>query len=149
GLAGDAAPQAGRSLGLDLRLRVPLGDLHHARLEQVEAVEEAGYHLAGAAYVVALGQVLVHPPDHLGHRLGRDVAGRVGDGQVAAGRDGAEQPGHDPPGLLEVGDVVQDGQEHDRDGLAEVQGAARLLEDLVRVPQVGVEVRGDARRAAG
>ena len=35
------------------------------------------------------------------------------------------------------------------DRLAEVQGAGRLLEDLVRVPQVGVEVRGDALRAAG
>jgi hypothetical protein len=36
---------------------------------------------------------------------------------------------------------VQDGQQHDGDRLAEVQGARRLLEDLVRVPQVGVEVR--------
>src|SRR5437763_12844922 len=69
-LAGDAAPQAGRALGLDRRRRAPLGDLDDARVEQVQAVEEARDHLAGAAHVVALGQVLVHPPDHLGHRLG-------------------------------------------------------------------------------
>ena len=57
-LAGDPAPEAGRPVGLDLRRRAPLGDLDHARLEQVEAVEEAGHHLAGTAHVVALGQVL-------------------------------------------------------------------------------------------
>src|SRR5439155_19384220 len=45
--------------------------------------------------------------------------------------------------------VPRRGREHDGDRLAEVQGAGRLLEDLVRVPQVGVEVRGDALRAAG
>src|SRR5690349_2780406 len=69
-LAGDAAPQAGRALGIDRRLRAPLGDLDHAGVEQLQAVEEARDDLAGARHVVALGQVLVHPPHHLGHRLG-------------------------------------------------------------------------------
>ena len=48
GLAGDAAPQAGRALGLDRRLRAPLGDLDDARVEQVQAVEEARDYRAGA-----------------------------------------------------------------------------------------------------
>jgi hypothetical protein len=88
--------------------------------------------------VAGVAQVLIQPPLQFGHFLGGDVAGRVGDGQVAAGRDGADQPGHDPLRLAEVRDVVQDGQQHDRDRLGEVQGGGGLLDDAVHIPQVGI-----------
>jgi hypothetical protein len=43
---------------------------------------------------------------------------------------------------------VQDGDQHQRDRLAEVERAAdrRVSEDLVRFPQVGLNVRGPAGR---
>jgi hypothetical protein len=73
--------------------------------------------------------------------FGLDVAGGDGDGEVASGRGGVHQAGDD---RVRVVDRVQDGQQHDRDRLAEVQRLGCPREDRVRVAGVGVQVGGPA-----
>src|SRR6185312_2988996 len=54
-----------------------------------------------------------------------------------------------PARLGQVGDVVQDREQHDADRTAEVESRGRLLEYRVRVLDVGVQVGRDTFRAAG
>jgi hypothetical protein len=45
--------------------------------------------------------------------------------------------------------MAQDADHHDRDGLGEVERAPRGSQDLLRVPDVGVDVVGGSQRVAG
>ena len=79
--------------------------------------------------------------------VGVNVAGRMGDGHEAARRARRHQMTDDVADLG-VRDELQHGQQHDRDRLGEVQRPGRVGQDLLRVPQVGVEVVAGALRAA-
>jgi len=72
----------------------------------------------------------------------------MGEHQVAARGERVHQPGHDLPRILGVRDQVQDDQHHQRDRLAQVQGAASGFEYDVRFAQIRVEVGGGALRGA-
>jgi hypothetical protein len=77
----------------------------------------------------------------------------MGDRQVAAGREGVEQPGHDRIGigaLLRI-EVHEDGDQHQRHRLVEVEGGTDLGagQDGVRVAEVGQRERRAALRGAG
>jgi hypothetical protein len=83
-----------------------------------------------------------------------DVAGRVRQHQVACGRQGAHQLGHDAVRVVIVGDQVQDDQQHQRHRRAEVQGPRRGPHDGRGVPQVRLHVvartlRGAAQQGPG
>src|SRR6185437_16428328 len=69
--------------------------------------------------------------------------------EVAAGRHGVQQPGRDGVRVVGLGDDVQDGDQHDRHRLGEVQQLARLVEDCAGVAQVGVDVPVDPDVGAG
>src|SRR5690606_26850369 len=78
-----------------------------------------------------------------------DDVGAVGDDEVAAGGEPGEQPPDDRAGLVVVGDVAEDVQQHQPDGLVEVERPAGLGEDPLGFAYVGVDVAGGALRAAG
>jgi len=72
----------------------------------------------------------------------------MGQRKVAARRQRARQPGHDPVGIFLVVDVLQDGHQRDRDRPGEVKQPSRLVQDPAGVTQVTVHVGGLALRAA-
>src|SRR5262249_42492963 len=114
---------------------------------QFEAVEETG-DLFGAAKVVGADVgVLVEGPLGLDdHRIGVSA---VIDHQVAAGGQCAEQPAHDRLRVVGSGDLAEDAQHHQRDGLGEVERPGRLPQDRAGVAHVGVDVGGGAFGVAG
>jgi len=107
-------------------------------MDQFESGKQAG-HARPIAQRHLLGQGLVHAPDHLTMRLGVDIAGRMRDRDEAARHAGVHEPTHDRADFVVRGEL-QDREQHDRDRLGEIQGVCRADQDLVRVPQVGVEV---------
>ena len=117
---------------------MPLGDLDHARLHQFQAVEEPRDDVARAPDVVAFGQVLIQATDHLGRLVGIDIAGRVGNHQETPRRYRSHQAGHGTAGLVQVGDVIEDGQQNDGDRPGEVEVLGGLGKDRGGVTQVGV-----------
>ena len=72
----------------------------------------------------------------------------MGDRQVAPGRRGGHQPGHDAPRVLGILDQVQHPEQHDRHRLAEVQDGRRPVQDQPGIAQVGLYVVGRALRGA-
>jgi hypothetical protein len=74
----------------------------------------------------------------LRHR-GLALAGGVAEHEIAAGRKRIAQPGHDLPGIVGIGDDVQDGDEQNSGGLGEVD----------QCPTVGwVRIFSGSRRSA-
>jgi DNA-binding transcriptional LysR family regulator len=135
----------GRRRARPVGLRPPLGNEHHARRHQVEAGERE------LGELVAVTQLRGQPGRPVGARPGgrpvwvvfpRDVR----CDEVAARRQGVDQGRHDLRGLELVGDEMQDGDEHQRDRLAEVQDLLdrRVGQDRLRVTQVSVDVGGAA-----
>jgi hypothetical protein len=99
----------------------PLMHLDQARFDQIKAGEEAGYLLPGAQRL-RRGDPLVVDPLRAG--LGEvDVDRRMGDRQVAGGRQRRHQAGHDGPRVLGILDEVQHPEQHERHRLAEVEHA--------------------------
>jgi hypothetical protein len=78
-----------------------------------------------------------------------DEVGRVVEGQVAARGQGLGQLAHNRVGLLVVGDELHDPHQQQRDRPGEIEDAGRGTQDLFRVAQVSLDVRGDASRPAG
>jgi hypothetical protein len=76
-----------------------------------------------------------------------NVGGVVADGEVAPGRGGVHDRADDPGRVLVVGDEVQHRQQHDRNGLAEVECLRCLGQDGVGVPDVGLDVAGCSLQA--
>src|SRR5690606_5169713 len=76
--------------------------------------------------------------------LGGEVGRRVGDHQVAAGGQPVHQPGDQVVRAVLVGDEVQQRDQGQRDGPAEVVDLPRGVQDGVRVAHVRLEVLGDA-----
>jgi hypothetical protein len=72
----------------------------------------------------------------------------MGQREIAALRQRANEAGHDPVGVLVVVDVLQDGHQRDRDRPGEVKQPSRLVQDPACVTQVTVDVGGLAFRAA-
>lgn len=70
------------------------------------------------------------------------------DREVAAGRHGGEQPGHDRVRVVAVRYRVQDRDERDRDRPGEVEQPGGLVEDGLGVAQAGVDVLRGAGVAA-
>src|SRR6185437_13173773 len=75
--------------------------------------------------------------------------GRVGDHQIAARGHLGHEAGGDAVRVLVVTDQMQHADELHRDGPAEVQCPAGVVEDLVRVAQVGIDVVGGTVAGAG
>ena len=105
----------------------PLRHGHEAWFDEVQPGEVAADLLPGAQVQPGPAHLRVELRGGAGHALGVDVTGGVGDGQVAAGRHGAHDPGHDLVRTVRIRDVLQGHQEHDGDRLAEVE--------LLRRPQ--------------
>jgi hypothetical protein len=110
-LAGGAAdePDGVGILKGDGGFRPPRGKVDDAGFEDVPAVQE-GFDLRPGALVRALDVLHGPLPVDRGEPvpgLGARVRHRMGDGQVAAGRDGLVQLGHDPSHLVVVQDEVQ------------------------------------------
>jgi len=125
--------------------------LHQPRLNQVEAGEEPG-HLLPGAQGLRRGDALVVDP--LRVRLSvMDVDRGMRDRQIAAGRQGGHQPGHDPPRVLDVLYQVQHPEQHERHRLAEVQEGRGLVQDRPGITQVRLQcatlVSRPARRLPG
>jgi hypothetical protein len=97
--------------------------------------------------VIGTGRVLVVDGDRLIQR-GAGV-GAVAERQVAARRQGIKQPGHHRGGAGGIGDLPQDAQHHQGDGLAEVQRPGGFVQDLPRVAHVGFNVAGGTAGGAG
>ena len=72
----------------------------------------------------------------------------MGQREIAARRQRANEAGHDPVGVLVVVDVLQDGHQRDRDRPGEVKQPSRLVQDPACVTQVAVDEGGLAFRAA-
>jgi hypothetical protein len=68
----------------------------------------------------------------------------VAQHQVAAGGQRVAQRGHGPPGVVRVGDVVQDRDQQQPDRLAEVDQPPGVVvgQDLLRLAQVTLDDRG-------
>jgi len=135
-------PRTARGAGV----RPPVVHVDHARLDQLQAVEVASELLGGAGPVRDGAGCLVHPQRLLQRRAGVDA---VVDRQVAAGRQAAEQPGHDRPRFLVVDDVAEDPHERERDRLAQVQPLRRLAQHRAGVVHISVDVAGAALRTTG
>jgi hypothetical protein len=73
----------------------------------------------------------------------------MGQRQITPRRRRLHQRGHELARIILIRDAVQHADQHDRDGLAEVQGAGRRGQDRPDVAQVGVDVVGRAPRMAG
>ncbi len=102
----------------------------------------------GAVPLGLVGQPVV-PPGRLGHLLGLDVGGHLGQHQVAARRHRRQQRGDDPVRVVGVHDQVHDRDQHDRHRAGEVQRPCRVRQDRARIAQVRVEVVGRPLRRAG
>src|ERR1019366_3547892 len=146
-LEGDAAPHRGDRARLLRGGRAPLLDRGHARLDNFEAVAEAGG-LGAAAVGARLGEQPVETVAHLGHRAHVHVIGDVRDRQRASRRYGGHQLPDDLPRVVLVADQVEHGDQHHGDRPGEVDRPARDLEDLAGVAQVRVDVVGRAARSA-
>jgi dihydrofolate reductase/predicted enzyme related to lactoylglutathione lyase len=150
-LASDSAP--GRHLGRGDLARQgrgpPLLWLDHARVDEVEPVEEAADRRLVSQCHLLDAHPGVQPPDHRCLLLSADVAGRVRHRQVAACWDGPHQARHDPVGVLGVGDQLHDDEQQDGNWLAEVQRRRRGVEDGSGVAQIRLQVVHDAVTAAG
>jgi hypothetical protein len=129
-----------------IRPGTPVVDRDNARLKQLQAIEEPCHLRVAAKGHSDARKALVQATGHLSPSLWLDVAGRDGDREVASRRHGVGQPGRERVGIL---NHMQDGQQHDRDRLAEVQNPGRLPEDRVRVIGVGVQVGGLAPGCGG
>src|SRR5215831_19060338 len=70
------------------------------------------------------------------------------DGQEATRGQRAHQAPDDAVGLVGVGDMVQDAEQHQRDGFAEIHGAGGLGQDVFRIAQVTVDVVAGALACA-
>ena len=109
---------------------------HQARLEEVEAVEEAE-DLRPGSWPDPLAGLLVDGYRPAERRLvGKEIGAYVRDRQVTAARDAVAQAGHDPGGVFVVGYEVQDREQQDRHWPAEVQ--VRLRQQVGRTAQVSV-----------
>jgi hypothetical protein len=86
---------------------------------------------------------------HVGHGLGADVAGRVREDQVAAGRHCRHHVADQLVRPAAVRNVVQQHHQQHGDGLTEVQLLPCLVQECADVTQVGVQTAGPATRAAG
>src|ERR1035438_1631344 len=109
GLAAHARVARGLAAGIGVRLGTPLVGLDDARVEQVQAVEELG-HLDPAAPRLRGRDQLVVTLCGPGRSRGVDVAGRVGEHEVTAGRHGVEQPPDDPVRVIRIRDQMHDHQ---------------------------------------
>jgi serine-type D-Ala-D-Ala carboxypeptidase len=147
-LTSDAAPHDRGAGRLEVRCGPPVRYWHQSRLNQFQAVKEP-QHLGLGAEGHLLGDQLVHPVRDLGHRRSLDVAGWVRQRQVAPGRHGSNQPGHDPVRIVLIADVLQDRHQHDRHRTGEVQYLRRRSKDRLGVAQVGIDARGGTVRPAG
>jgi hypothetical protein len=141
GLASDAAVVRDRLGVLLALLGSPLGAADDSGLDHLQVAEQA-IDLLGAAQHHLRRWPLVPEPQGLDHRLAVDLGGGMGDRQVAARRDGVDQPGDQVGRFGVVRNEVEDTSQSERDRLAEVQGPARSLDDLFGFPQVGVWVVG-------
>jgi hypothetical protein len=117
----------------------------HARLDHLEALEEPADVVAAAerrrvgGVHGAVEPLLDHP-----HQVGLEVVGHVGEGQVAAGGEGVEQPAHDPVGVVLVGDDVEQADHDQRHRPGQVEDLGRHLDDGVGQPDVALDERGAA-----
>jgi alditol oxidase len=130
-------------------LRPPVLKWHDAGFHQVRAGEEARHLIP-----VAVRELLLDPAAR--HRLhfpqclrGEELRAQVREREVAAGRHGVHHPGHDRIRVVGVRYRVQDRDQRDRHRLREVKQSACLAEDGAGVAQVGVDVLGGPRVAAG
>src|SRR5687767_404153 len=106
--------------GLDLvRRHSPARTRDHTGVDKFQAVKEARDLLLGTERDRGFGVLVPKLPSRFG--LGRIhfVAG-VGYGQVAAGRDGIKEPGHDCKGFVVVEYKVQYAKQRKGHGLAKV-----------------------------
>ena len=83
-------------------------------------------------------------------RTVREVARGVREDQEAAGGQRVAQGGDDLPGLVRVGEEVDDGDQEQGDRLVEVDDPADVgvVQDRPRVAQIGEHVAGPAAGAA-
>jgi PAS domain S-box-containing protein len=127
----------------------PLRHGHEAWFDEVQPGEVAADLLPGAQVQPGPAHLRIELRGGAGHALGVDVTGGVGDGQVAAGRHGAHDPGHDLVRTVRIRDVLQGHQEHDGDRLAEVELLGGLSQDPAGIAGVGLDVGGGALGGAG
>ena len=73
-----------------------------------------------------------------GASAGVEVQGGVRHSQVAARRHGVHQPGDDLVRAAGVRDELHDGQQDNRNRLAEVERPGGFVQDLLRVARVGL-----------
>ncbi len=127
---------------LSLRVGAPRCRFHQSRLDQVEAVEEP-LDLAAAAQHQRRGRLPVDLGD-LRANVRVEVAGGMGDHQVAARRHRLPQPGHDPGRVLGLSDEMQnrDQQHRHRPGQVQQPPHVRVVEDRLRLAQVGQNGQG-------
>ncbi len=127
---------------LTLLVRAPRRRFHQSRLDQVEAVEEP-LDLAAAAQHQRRGRLPVDLGD-LRASVRVEVAGGMGDDQVAARRHGVSQPGDDPGRVLGVPDEMQDRDQQHRHRPGQVQQSPhrRVAQDHLRLAQVGQDGQG-------
>src|SRR5581483_7762746 len=140
----DEGPVPGRVRGDIIRgLGPPLGYPHQARVEQGEAVAEAG-DLVAAAHGQLGGDPAVVDVLERGRQAGLLVPARVADDEVAAGGERVAQGGDDVRGLAGVRDEVKDGdQEHGHGpGEVEQQLGFRVGQDPGRLAGVGLDDGG-------
>jgi hypothetical protein len=121
---------------------------HHPRVDQFEAVEEPRHLGLRPVPLLLIGGPVV-PARRLGHLLGLDIGGDLGQRQIAAGRHRRRQLRDEPVGIVGVPDQVHDGDEHDRHRAAEVQRPRRLPQYGAGIAQVGVDVVDRAGYVAG
>src|SRR5947208_16009316 len=102
-LASDASHLRYPGTAVAAGVGAPVRHQDHARLDRLQAVEVAGELVHAAGPVRDRARCLVYP-QRLLERLARVDA--VVYGQVAAGGQAVEQPGHDGARLVVVGDVA-------------------------------------------
>ena len=143
-LAGD--PAVGIDLdGLRVRVWPPVRHRHHARLDQLQTLEEPG-ELLGAAQVVRHRAAVVVTLLGLVERL--VGVGAVVEREVAACGQPGQQAADDRVRLL-VGEMAHDPHQHERDRLGEIQQARGGVQDPGRIPDIGVQVVARPLGAAG
>jgi MFS family permease len=131
------------------RVRPPVRHRHHTGRHQLKPGERQPGELA---LITQLGRDPGRPVGPLKGGHGRIVlSGDVRGDEEAAGRQGVKQRREDLGGLPLIRDVVQDGDEHQRDGLAEVEHLPghRVGQDGRGLTQVGLDVSGAAIRSGG
>ena len=104
-------------------IRTPLRHIDQPRLHQLEPLEEPQDLRARPRH--ERRRPPQHRPDPCRH-LRKALRTGMRHHQIAAGRHGVPKPGHDPNGVLDVGDGVQDGHQQDRDRVAEIDERPQL-----------------------